>query len=353
MKFTIHISTFLLVLFVSGCDEPDTIVTNIVHYDGSVTRRVEIRNDEDSFEPESFKVPLDTSWIISRTIEVSSDGDTAWVFIAEKLFPDVFQLNAEYGKGIGVNSAATRSASFERGFRWFTTCYRFSETVGKIIQGGFPLKDFLSTEELEFITLPESVSDELLAGADSIRYANLSDKVDSITDIWLNQSLISSWFLASENLLRDAGADSAIVNGFLRKENRILQYFGSVFDQDLDDIILKEFSTEVGAGYEYLLDSAITILEEKLGLFIELKEYTLMTTMPGKLTGGNGYITPGREVAWAVRPELYLFEDYLMWAESQKSNRWAWYVSGAFVILVVAGFLKKNTGLGGGRYRKK
>ncbi len=38
-----------------SCDEPETVVTNIVHPDGSVTRKIEMRNSKNKFE--KFRTP--------------------------------------------------------------------------------------------------------------------------------------------------------------------------------------------------------------------------------------------------------------------------------------------------------
>ena len=42
-KINLRLIVLLLLMVVVSCDEPETVVTNIVHPDGSVTRKIEMR----------------------------------------------------------------------------------------------------------------------------------------------------------------------------------------------------------------------------------------------------------------------------------------------------------------------
>ena len=72
MKRRVLKSVLLMVLLiVFSCDEPETIVTNIVHPDGSVTRKIEMRNNQNKFKLSDLQVPFDSTWIIKDTINIS------------------------------------------------------------------------------------------------------------------------------------------------------------------------------------------------------------------------------------------------------------------------------------------
>ena len=111
---------FFLILW--GCNGPETVVTNVVHADGSVTRRVEMRSSEPVVEPERCKVPVDSTWITVASMEVSAKGDTTWVIVSEKTFPCTDSINAGYSSGKDLNFMTKRSAGFKKSFRWFSTC---------------------------------------------------------------------------------------------------------------------------------------------------------------------------------------------------------------------------------------
>lgn len=331
--FTVIVALVSLI----GCNEPETIVTNTVHADGSVTRRVEIRNTEDVFEADFYRVPVDSSWIIVRSIEVSDEGDTTWVMVAEKLFASTDLINSDYASADGINSYLQRTASFRKMFRWFNTHFVFSESVERFIDDGHPLASYLDREEIDFIRLPGSVSDELMAGADSLKYRSMSERTDSVMNVWMKQGFIRSWMASSTRLLGNAGADSSVIREFNSREYELLERYS--FDWDADSLIGIVFEEEIRSGFKPLLDSARRDLEERVERWLDARVYTIQTRMPGKLTGGNGFFTQTGEVAWPVKPELYLFDDYEMIAESQMPNKWAWVVSGIFVLVVLTGFI--------------
>jgi hypothetical protein len=336
MKKTKIVIMFLMLSMLQGCDEPETIVTNIVHRDGSVTRQVEMRSSNE-IDPNSYRVPVDSTWVTKKSIEVSPEGDTTWVMIAEKIFPDTDGINAEYRTGEDVNSYAVRSASFSRKFRWFVTLFRFAERVERTIQGGRPLTDYLNEDEMEFFVLPGSVSEELLSGGDSLVYQAISDRIDSLMYGWVMQGLVSGFVHNATELFNDEGAVIEIIDGFRSKEKELIELY--TFEVDLDSLIPLVFKREYDAGYGHIIDSAIAVLSEGMDMHWSIRSYTLKTVMPGKLKGGNGYYTSSGEIAWQMKSELFLFDDFEFWAESYRQNIWAWILSGTFVLIAVSGLI--------------
>jgi hypothetical protein len=336
MKKVKLIAVLILLLPLHGCDEPETIVTNTVHPDGSVTRRVEMRTSKREFDPEGYRVPVDSTWKLTYSIEVSDEGDTTRVLVAEKLFPDAESITAEYAGGGGVNSASVRSADFRKSFRWFTTSYRFTEQVQRIMPYGYPIKDFLSKEEVEFLMLPNSVARDLKEGADSSYYTTLGDSVDAHVELWLVRGLVNSWSQLAGKMLKDSGADEKFIEEFYGYEEKFTAFLGP-FGSDIDSVLIAILGEEAVDRYGSIFSAAEDSIDLSMELFWQFCGYTVKTIMPGTLKDCNGYISASGEVAWQVRTELFFFEDYTLWAESHRANRWAWYVSGGFVLLVAAG----------------
>lgn len=336
MKFTLLL---LVLVFLHGCNEPETIVTNVVHPDGSITRKVEMRTSKREFDPEEFRVPVDSTWTHSYSFEVSEGGDTTRVLVAEKLFPDAGSITEEYSREWGsANSALVRSAIFRKSFRWFTTSYRFTEKVQRSLPYGYPVSNFLSNEEVEYLMLPGSVADDLREGADSIYYSALGDSVEAHIELWFMKGWVNGWVLVAGKMLEEAGADEEFIGVFQGYENKLLESMDP-FESSLSSILLSLLGEETMTRYGSVFDAAEDSVEINMELFWSFGEYTVKTLMPGNLKDCNGYISASGEVAWQVRPELYFFEDYTMWAESHRANRWAWYVSGGFVLLVAAGIV--------------
>ena len=331
----------MLVMIVS-CDEPETVVTNIIHQDGSITRKIEMRKSDNKFEITDIQVPLDSTWIISDSSEISLKGDTTWIKRAEKIFKNADELNLAYTSDTGCNSYLSRHAWFSKKFRWFNTIYSFSETVGKRFRYGYPVRDYLNDEEQLWFYSPYNSNQAKLAGPDSLKYKALSDSVERRKDEWLLKSIVSEWIGEfSEQIDREP--DAVLWLDSLKKgEDRIVKIV-QTNDQDLDNLwqsgyILKEFIGESNAlNYRTEADSALDIIEDRL--FESFAGYSVRISMPGKLTSSNGFVDSSHILLWPVIDEYFLAEDYVMWAESRVPNIWAWIVSGIFVLFVGTGVL--------------
>ncbi|UCG28292.1 MAG: hypothetical protein JSV24_02735, partial [Bacteroidales bacterium] len=191
----------MIILF--SCDY-ETHVINTVHEDGSVTRKVIVINDTNrEFESKNFRVPIDSTWNTEVTEELNDNNDTIWILTAEKHFASVDEINEEYIHDKGSNRALKRRANFSKRFKWFTTVFRYSETVGKVLTVTCPATDFMTDEELTYFYLPESVKSELATGKDSVRYEALSDSVETNSEIWLWTGLVRQWIETFYDLFGD------------------------------------------------------------------------------------------------------------------------------------------------------
>ena len=129
-------------IFLFSCGGYETRVINTIHEDGSITRIVSMKGDKQDFDPEEYRVPVDSTWNIEITMEIE-DEDTTWFLTAEKYFQSVEELNASYDNDIGTNKKLPRSASFSKQFRWFNTHYRFSEKIEQTLNVDCKLSEFI------------------------------------------------------------------------------------------------------------------------------------------------------------------------------------------------------------------
>jgi hypothetical protein len=336
--------SFILVTIVS-CDEPETVVTNIIHPDGSINRKIEMRRPDKKIEIADIQVPLDSTWVISDSCEISIKGDTTWVKRAEKFFKNVRELNLAYKNDTGCNSNLSRHAGFNKKFRWFNTIYSFSETVGKRFKNGYPIGDFMNKEELLWFYSPYNNNEVKLTGPDSLKYKSLSDSVDKKKDERLFKSVVSEWIGEFSEQLYKAPGDELCLDTLKKGEDRIVEIV-KTNDKDFDSLwqsgfILKEFIGESNAlKYRAEADSALNIVEDRL--LEEFSEYSVRISMPGKLISSNGFVDSSHMLVWPVTDEYFYTEDYEMWAESRVPNTWAWVVSGVFLIFVITGVIVRK-----------
>lgn len=325
---------------VVSCEEPATVVTNYIHPDGSVTRLIEMRSFENDFTVPNVQVPYDSTWTVRDSAELMDDkGDTMWVRRAEKTFRNIDQINLDYRNDSSHNHSFSRNASLTKRFRWFNTEYRFSENIGKLMEFGLPLKDFLSDDEITFFYSPEYGTDELKDGPDSLRIRRMRKAIDEKSETWLIKSLISEWIGQLGKLTE--GKSGQLISELRSKEPGIYDLINQKYMDNFDSlwqagVIQKDLMGEENAErFRVEADSAISIATE--AALPDFKDYSVRMVMPGKLTATNGFMDSTKILLWPVSSSYFMTEPYEMWAESKKANIWAWVVSGLFLAFVLTG----------------
>jgi len=339
----------LALVMVASCNEPETILTNIVHTDGSVTRRIEMRNTENKFDISAMQVPFDSTWIIKDSLEVGGSVDSVWVKRAEKRFASVEEINKAYQSDSGANKDISRHAEFRKKFRWFNNEYTFLEIIDKKMKFGYPVREYLSQEELKWFYTPDNVNEEKKNGADSLKFRAFNDTVDKKLEKWYLKNIVSEWIgeftiLTGEKVTSEMTQESLKQreDEFVKIVKKNIEHFDSLWQ---NGTLLREFIGEANAlKYKTEADSAANIATERF--WVSFKPYTVRAIMPGKLTGTNGFIDSAGFLLWPVNSDFFLTEPYKMEAESKTPNRWAWIVSGLFLLFVVTGIIIKKIGKG-------
>ena len=83
------------------------------------------------------------------------------------------------------------------------------------------------------------------------------------------------------------------------------------------------------------------ISEKKFDRSLSFKSYTMKTVLPLKVMASNGYAMPGGEITWPVNGDLFLTDDYVMWAETREVNYWAIFLT-ALVLLMIPFEIRKH-----------
>jgi hypothetical protein len=341
------VSIILIIVF--SCDEPETVVTNIIHKDGSITRRVEMRSIKNNFRQSEIQIPVNSSWAIKDSCIISEKGDTSWIRNAEKHYADVMELNNEYKNDSSCNRMAVRSAYLKKNFRWFNTIYRFSEKIDKNLSNGYPVSKFLNNEELQWFYTPWNDQEAKREGIDSVRYKALSDSVNTRTNEWFFNSMVSEWVHDFSGQIYKKDRKLLAEDTLKIWENRMLQILKKS-EKDFDSLWKSGFALEASVSKDYAdkyrieADSSLELVEKKIDL--TFKQYSMRISMPGKLISSNGYADSSKILLWSVNSDYFFTEDYEMWAESKVPNIWAWVVSGVFVVFVFSGLIirKKKRG---------
>jgi hypothetical protein len=341
----LKVAVIMILALITSCDEPETVVTDIVHSDGSVTRRIEMKNTENKFDIHKIQVPFDSTWIVKDSLEFNEKGDTTWVKRAEKNFSSINEINLAYRSDSGCNKDVSRRSEFRKRFRWFNTEYKFAEIIEKELSHGYPVGDYLNKEELTYFYSPDDVINKLERGPDSLKYKALKDTVSTKTDKWTIKSAMAEWIGDFSGLAGDKATGDMSFNALKAREDELVKismdsinHFDSLWK---NGFLLKKFIGESNAlKYKTEADSAINLVAIKL--FVTFHGYSLRIIMPGKLIGTNGLIDSTNMLLWPVKSDYFLTQPYEMWAESKEPNRWAWIVTGIFLLFVLAGIVFKT-----------
>jgi hypothetical protein len=338
LKIIVSLITVMMV----SCGEPETVVTDIVHTDGSVTRKIEMKNTDNNFKISNVQVPYDSTWIITDSLEISDKKDTTYVRRAEKLFASVNDINNEYLTDSSTNKDIRRKAAFGKKFQWFNTEYRFDETVEKTMSYGYPVSKFLNEEELAWFYSPDNVTSEKINGPDSLKYKAFKDTVDAKVEEWTLRSLVLEWIGEFSELAKGKAEGDMTAEALRLREDEFIEIMkkgGESFDSLwTNGIILKEFIGEDNTiKYKIEADSAINIVSEHV--WVDFTSYTQRIVMPGETIGTNGFMDSTKTLLWPVHSDFFKTEPYVMYAESKIPNKWAWIVSGIFLLFVFAGII--------------
>jgi hypothetical protein len=341
-KRSLKMVVSLFIIMVASCNEPETIVTNIIHPDGSVTRKVEMKNTKNNFSIKSLQIPFDSTWTIRDSLEINKKGDSTWVKRAEKLFGSVDELNATYKKDSGANRAVVRHAEFRKRFRWFNTDYIFSENIDSKLKYGYPISGFLNREELNYFYSPAKLNEQKKNGPDSLKYKALDDTINRKTDRWSTKSFMSEWISEFARITQGKTEKEISKESLKAREdefaNSVEKYSHNFDSLWKNGIILNDFFGEtIGTKYKPQFDTSMSIVEKR-GI-VDFKDYSLRIVMPGKLTGTNGFMDSSHVLLWPVKSDYFFTEPYKMWAESKVTNTWAWIVTGLFLVFVVTGLI--------------
>jgi hypothetical protein len=336
----------LILMLIVSCNEPETVVTDYVHPDGSVTRKIEMKSNEADvnkrFKISEIQVPFDSTWTVKDSVDIDKKRDSIWIRTAVKQFKNVDELNQAYKKDSSANKNVRRQAGFSKRFKWFNTEFRFSEIIDKQLSYGYPVKDFLNSEELLYFYSPENLKHDKETGPDSLKFRALADSIKHKTDLWSTKNIVSEWIGKFSDLTAGRTGKDMTRESLKARQDEFIQVVESnnaKFDSLWQNgIILKELIGEENAvKFKTEADSALGSVTKYF--LVDFKDYSVRIVMPGKLIGTNGFIDSSHILLWPVKSDFFMTEPYEMWAESKTPNTWTWIVSGIFLAFVLTGVI--------------
>ena len=355
LKILFYVLGILLLL---SCDYKKTQVINTVHRDGSVTRKFMLETNTTAYlDRKSMDIPIDSTWNTEITMDIrdqkEGEGkDTIWHLAAEKHFNSVEEINKAYEHDNGANRFLKRKAGLSKRFRWFTTVFRYSETVERVLEINNPLSDYLSEEELNFIYLPEKVQNALKNGPDSLKYKAFDKALEPKAETWLWVSEIRQWAEVFYALFGDDPDLTLSKDELLSKEKQFADFLMNNDEPDensetfADSVFIALYGHDFYSRFKNEIDSAVSVVDQIDQSFWSASDYDLEIRLPGKIIASNGYAETDahyngeKGILWTVSGVYFLTEDYEMWAESRVNNYVLWAVALVFIFFVTTGFIR-------------
>jgi len=307
-----YVNRFLALTFIvlASCGGPDALVINSLNQDGSVDRKIILTWDKNEFDLAECQVPVDSTWSINTDMEVSEKGDTTWTLTAEKHFDSVDLINSDYESFGGPNEQMSRNVVFIKRFRWFNTTYYLEEKVDRAIDG-YPVADFFTPDEIKLFHMPGSMTDALLSGPDSTAIKAALDTIEEKKDRWLFASLFKATCSQIE-YLNDTMPGQKVDLEFLKsREGYFLDVVGE-FEGDEVKLVDTIYGKGFYESHREILDSSLSVIEDKFQVAFDADGYQVQSIMPGKLVATNGYIDNDSNILWKVEGDSFVSEDHIM-----------------------------------------
>ena len=249
-----------------------------------------------------------------------------------------------------------RKVRFQKRFRWFYTFLDYKETYHKLFDQP-SLTNYLDSTHYSYVMLPDEEKEKYLKENFDTTEAKRFDKEAEIgLWKWLEFTIINSGLEAIEKSVDNVEGWPLSKSEFLNKKDSIINLIDgreSLFDDedgDLWEILETVFGIDSNMLCKLEQKDAFAEFKEKYlfweDIFLE-NEYTNIIEMPGLIieTSSNE-INENNEVEWNVVGWMHYFtDDYEMYVQSRIINRWAFWVSGVFILflgLILVFRRKKN-----------
>lgn len=340
-----------LLLLLTACGVNYTITTKIFP-DGSCLRTMTARLDSSNYEGNPFFIPIDSTW--EQTVRMEKDtvkDETYAVVTVQKKYSSVEEMNREFYKKDEISEAPKLKMRFVKKFQWFYTTFRYEETyMQQFPFRHFPLSNYYTQEEIEAYIYEDPIADSLFyLGKDSLEQKRIRDELDKKGEDFIADNIFEEFFLDLQKSSKNAQ------HGFFRERNldemksemkeELKPYLMKHVEGDADTTALQiltrldKYHGTTAFSEIYLNDTmSFEAFDKKLDVDIAanyIDDYEHNVSMPGTLLNTNAPQIIDGFPNWKFGAELFVFCDYTMWAESKQTNKWAFIVTIAIVILSI------------------
>jgi len=378
MKALKHCIMAGLLLLAISCTNPTEMMT-VINPDGSCYREF-VESADAAFmtgdttdNKNPFPVTLDSTWQISWTYGNQSlstifplskaacdsmmasaladesmtgkDKRTLFTVIAHKDYPSVEAMGKSFTlKPSHEWSTMNVSCQLEKKFRWFYTYYEYKEIYPKIeTHFALPIGKYMSEDEACFWFTGEP---DILNGMNGMEIREYMGDLEDKYNRWFAQNAWNDQYaVLLENY--DQLSDKPVTREQLAllKDTIFEKEVKDVQDVDMEKILNKYFQTQVFSELWLSDESQMNVFEhqyaERPFVLYQQRSFNYKLKMPGKIMLPTNAVIKGDTMVWKLTAFRMMHDDYIIRAQSRKSNVWAFIVTGLVLVLAIGSFLYK------------
>ncbi len=343
------LSILAITILIVSCKNKNYVNTTEVFNDGSCYRTMSLTGDSSIALSTEFAILIDSSWK-KNTILVNKDEKSYQIKVS-KTFKNVNDMNLEKPNDSINWSILEHSFHLEKKFRWFYTYLTYKEIYKKTNPFELiPVTDYISQDELLVL---KGENTDYLAGRDSAQVEKIRDKITGKAFTWIQASIFEEFNQILISNLNTIGNQAINTKSINNGRDTVLTYL-QLKDEDISEVLFQvdsmltiysvclntndfdKLSTANSKAFDAYIKKG-----EKLDLMFNMVSDSEKNsvTMPGLLIGTNCKTLIGNKIQWEFNPLKCFFDDYEINVTSRVYNRWAFVVSAALFMLLIAGFV--------------
>ncbi len=338
-----------LILLLASCGINYTITTKI-HPDGSCERIMIARLDSSDLGENPFFISIDSSWEKTTEMEYdSAENKSIAIVTVIKKYSSVEEMNKEFNRKDSLSEVQNLTMNLKKTFRWFYTKYRYEETYAQQFPfRHFPLSNYLTEEEIKVCIYEGPVADSIFfTGKDSAEQAQIEEGLDKKIENFIYENTFEEFYSELIRISRMSKHEFFKSITLSEEKERVMDEFrlcialpeDNCMDTSAFSVLKKldsSYQTNAFTALATIDSLAFKAFNHKLTIDFfapAMEDYEHNVLLPGTLLNTNAQKIIKGNPQWSFDLSYYVYRNFTMWAESKKSNNWAYIVT---MILIVA-----------------
>jgi len=345
----ISLSIILMITLLASCKNKNYVNSTEVFSDGSCIKNMSVNGDSSVAFSQEFPVLINSTW--EKNVEIVNKDEKVYKLEVTKHFKNVNDINLETPNDSDTWSKLEHSIELDKKFRWFYTYLTYKETYKKANPFELiPVTDYISRDELLILTGEYT---EYLAGRDSAEIEKIRDQITSKAFTWIQASIFKEFSKTLISNIGVIGNPKVTAESINKNKDTVLTYL-KLKEEDISDVLFevdsmltiysiclntndfKKLSPSKSKAFDEYIEKG-----KKLELLFDMMADNAKSSviMPGLLINSNCKTVIGNEIQWEFSPLKSFFGNYEISVTSRIINRWAFIVSAAFLIFLIAGLV--------------